>query len=168
MKKLFSAVFAFALLLSATSAFAQKFGHINTAELLQLMPEQKEAAERLETLSRDLRQTLEEIMVEYNKKAQDYELNQAKWAENVKVEKQKELQRIGQSYQEQNQAAEQDYADMYKKLLTPIEEKAQQAIKKVAKENGFTYVFHDAALSYFDAAESIDILPLVKKELGIK
>ncbi|MFC2096669.1 OmpH family outer membrane protein [Bacteroidota bacterium] len=48
-------------------------------------------------------------------------------------------------------------------------DKAQAAIEKVAKANGFTYVFDLGAggLLYF-SDQSIDILPLVKKELGIE
>ena len=47
--------------------------------------------------------------------------------------------------------------------------KAQNAIEAVAKANGFTYIFDISAggIVYF-SDNSIDVLPLVKKELGIE
>ncbi len=53
-------------------------------------------------------------------------------------------------------------------VMQPIIEKAQNAIKEVAKANGFTYVYDIASgvLLYF-SDDSEDILPLVKQKLGI-
>jgi outer membrane protein len=42
-----------------------------------------------------------------------------------------------------------------------------EAIKTVGKENGFTYI-HDQAALLYAADNSEDILPLVKKKLGIQ
>jgi len=52
--------------------------------------------------------------------------------------------------------------------MKPIVDKANAAISKVAKANGFVYVFDvsTGAVAYF-SDQSIDVLPLVKKELGI-
>ncbi len=49
-------------------------------------------------------------------------------------------------------------------------EKAQAAIAKVAKEQGLTAVFDLAvgALAYYDEAQMVNMLPLVKQSLGIK
>lgn len=47
--------------------------------------------------------------------------------------------------------------------------KATNAIKEVAKENGFTYIFDMSSGAILFASEtSEDILPLVKKKLGIQ
>ena len=42
----------------------------------------------------------------------------------------------------------------------------QNAIDKVAKANGYAYIFDTKILLYYDNGD--DITPLVKKELGIK
>ena len=54
--------------------------------------------------------------------------------------------------------------------MQPVLQKAEKAIKDVAKENGFTYIFDLARgpIIYFDETMSIDILPLVKAKLGIE
>ena len=48
-----------------------------------------------------------------------------------------------------------------------IMEKIQKAAQEVGKENGFTYIFTQNAL-LFAADNSEDVLPLVKKKLGIQ
>ncbi len=71
--------------------------------------------------------------------------------------------------QEFQATAQQDYQQKEAEIFQPIMDKAQAAIEKVAKANGFTYVFDLGAggVLYF-SEKSIDILPLVKKELGIE
>jgi len=64
-----------------------------------------------------------------------------------------------------------DFKDptFWKFYFQPIYEKANNAIQEVAKENKFTYVFDLAARSiiYF-SEDSENVLPLVKKKLGIE
>ena len=54
-------------------------------------------------------------------------------------------------------------------LMQPITEKAMNAIREVAKENGFTYIFDlNAGPILYTSENSQDILPLVKKKLGLQ
>ena len=53
-----------------------------------------------------------------------------------------------------------------KELLEPIYRKVMRAIKAVAKENGYTYVFNSEALLVMPPAD--DLLPLVAKKLNVK
>ena len=54
-------------------------------------------------------------------------------------------------------------------LFRPVMEKAQAAVVKVGKEQGLTAVFDlvAGALAYYNESEMINVLPLVKKSLGI-
>ena len=51
-------------------------------------------------------------------------------------------------------------------LMTPFQDKILQAIKDVAKENGYAYIFDTKNLLYSDGGD--DVSALVKKKLGIK
>jgi outer membrane protein len=51
-------------------------------------------------------------------------------------------------------------------LLAPIQKKALDAIQTVAKENGYAYVISKDQLLVSPPAD--DLLPLVKKKLGLK
>ena len=50
--------------------------------------------------------------------------------------------------------------------MAPIQKKAIEAIQTVAKENGYAYVISKDQLLVSPPAD--DILPLVKKKLGLK
>ena len=78
------------------------------------------------------------------------------------------MQDLGQRFQEYQAAAQKDIRDLQAKLMQPILEKAHNAIKKVGEDKGFVYVFDTSmGVLLYQSAKSTDILPLVKKELGI-
>jgi len=171
MSKLLKGIMIVALFVAATNVNAQnlKFGHINSQELLISMPERDSAESKLKRYAQDLQDQIETLGVEYNKKAQDYLQKKATYTDAIREMKEKELNELQQRAQEFEQTAQQDYQRMQGELMKPIMDKANEAIKKVAKANAFTYVFDLAtgAVVYF-SEQSVDILPLVKKELGIK
>ena len=154
-------------------AFSQaqnlKFGHINTNELISLMSDRDSAVVKLQAYQNELEETLEGMGTEYNNKVNEYQRKQNEWAPVVLETKQRELQELGQRIQQFQQNAQQEMAQMQQVLMTPVIEKAQDAITKIAKANSLVYVFDLSAgsLIYFDDSVSVDLLPLAKKELGI-
>ncbi len=168
-----SKLLAIALLVSiGSTAMAQqsyKFGHINASELMLLMPERDSAQVQLETARKDLEERLEALQVEFNNKLSVYQSSQAKWTAAVLEDKQAELQNLGQRIEEFQRKSQEDLQRMQQSLLRPIIEKANNAITKVGKDNGFIYIFDVSAgaVPYFDVAQSTDVLPLVKAELKI-
>jgi outer membrane protein len=146
-----------------------KFGHLNTNELISLMSERDSAVVKLQAYQNELEETLEGMGTEYNNKVNEYQRKQNEWAPVVLESKQRELQELGQRIQQFQANAQQDMAQMQQTLMTPVIEKAQNAITKVAKAHNLVYVFDLSvgALIYFDDSVSLDLLPLAKKELGI-
>ncbi|MDE7304497.1 MAG: OmpH family outer membrane protein [Alistipes sp.] len=169
MKKVIKLTLAVALTLSASSLFAQKFGRINTQEILLAMPETKEMNTNMQAYGKDLEDNLETIAVEFNQKLAEYQKNYASYSDAVRQLKEKELQELQNRRQEFEQIAQQDYQKKQQELLTPIIEKAKNAIDKVAKANGYMVVFDTAtgSLASFDEATLTDLAPLVRAELGI-
>lgn len=159
-----------ALFLCAASISAQnlKFGHINSQELLASMPERDSAEVKLKKYAKDLSDQIETLQVEFNKKYQDYLQKKATFTDAIREMREKELSDLQQRSQEFEQTAQQDYQKHQADLMKPIVDKANATISKVAKANGFVYVFDvsTGAVAYF-SDQSVDILPLVKKELGI-
>lgn len=146
-----------------------KFGHINGQELLSIMPDRDSAEVKLTAYGQDLSEQIEELHVEYNNKVQTYMQRRETLTDAIRDQREKELSDLQQRIQEFEQTAQQDYQRMQGELMRPLMEKADAAIKKVAKREGFIYVFDLSAGSvvYF-SENSVDILPLVKAELGIK
>jgi outer membrane protein len=80
--------------------------------------------------------------------------------------KQDELQAMYKRIQEFGQSAEIDLRDKQMELLEPFQEKLKEALKKVAKANGYNYIFDISTLLY--KSPNDDLTDKVKAELGIR
>ncbi len=162
---------AVVMICMSTQSFAQnfKFGHINTAEVIALMPERDSAYAKLEKYNKELEETFQAMQGELRKKYDEYNQKAKDWLPAVLEAKQKELNEIDQRLQQFSSNAQQEMNQMQQQLMNPVVQKAKEAIDKVSKSNGFTYIFDISAgaLVYINEAVSENILPLVKKELGI-
>lgn len=169
MKKVLGLTLLAVAMLGINTVSAQKFARVNVQEIVVAMPEFDEAQKNLETFGKDLQEQMEQIQVEFNNKLADFQKNQATMAASVKQMRQQELEQLQQRFAEFQQIAQQDFQKKEAELLEPVQKKAQEAINKVAKANGYLAVFNTAvpSLAYFDEAQLTDIAALVKKELGI-
>ena len=169
MKNLLKLTLIAVLSLTASQAFGQKFGYINTQELIIAMPETDSVNVKLESLSQEWSEQLELIQVEFNNKAQDYQKNVSTYTDAQKQAKEQELNDLNQRFQEFQNLAAQNMQQKQQELLAPIIEKAQNAIKKVGTDNGFTFVLDTATtpMLYWDETSVINLLPLVRAELGL-
>ncbi|MDR1983686.1 MAG: OmpH family outer membrane protein [Prevotellaceae bacterium] len=169
MKNLLKPVFviAFAMLVSGNIFAQQKFAHINRTELIQSMPEFKTSGEKLEAYGKELQSSFEEVQVEYNKRLDDFQKNQETWTDEKKEVKTQELISIQRRLEEQRTSIQESYGKKEEELFMPVLKKASDAINKVAKAGGYIYVFESSAVHYVDDTQSTNLLPAVKKELGI-
>ncbi|MDX2414428.1 MAG: OmpH family outer membrane protein [Bacteroidales bacterium] len=153
-----------------TVAQTFKFGHINSDELFMQMPERDSVIAELEKHKTELDNLAEIMQVEYNNKYNDYANTGESLTDLVRQTKEEELVGLQQKIQEFGQRAQQDLQNKQMELMQPVLAKAEKAIKDVAKAGSFTYIFDLARgpIIYFDETISIDILPLVKVDLGIE
>ncbi len=158
-----------AVALGANAQQAYKFGHINGQELLAMMPERDSAEAKYMAYVKDLEEQVELMQVEYNNKLQTYQQKAKTWSDAIREAKERELADLGQRVQEFQVTAREDVQKRQMELLKPVIDKATAAVKKVGKDNGFTYIYDvsNAALAYWSTEQSVDIIDLVKKELGI-
>lgn len=148
----------------------QKIGHINADQLLQMMPETKAAQAQLEQYSKQLEKDMREMEQELQSKYDTLVKNQAMMTNLTKETKRQELEQLQMRIQNYSEKAQSELQQKQVDLLTPIIERATAAVKKVAEENGFSYILDSsqskAVVVY--AQGGIDIMPLVKKELGLE
>jgi len=165
MKKLLVAA---AIILGTYSASAQsKIGYINSDELMGDMPEAAKADAELKQFQTDLGKQGQDLMNDLNTKDSLFVKDSTSFSPSIKEIKRNELIKLYQRVQGwQNEAQELYQAEAQKKIV-PIRNKALDAIKAVAKENGYDYVFDNAQGSLLIAPPGDDLLPLVKKKLGI-
>lgn len=145
-----------------------KFGHINSDELLQMMPGLDSVKTTLQKYQQDIQTELQNMQMEYETKVNDYLSKQEGMTELIKQNKAQEIQELEGRIQAFTQQANQDIAKKQEELLSPIIDKAKKAIEEVAKENGYTYILDSVAAGVvLYATPSEDIMPLVKKKLGL-
>ena len=109
------------------------------------------------------------MQVEFNKKFEEYNKNVGTYSNLIRATKESELQDLQVRMQSFQQTAEQDIAQNRMDLFKPVQDKAIKAVNDVAEENGFTYIFDiGTGAIIYSAENTIDILPLVKKKLGLK
>ena len=147
---------------------SNKYGHINSAELLGLMPERKAAAAKMDSITKDVEKQLQEMMTEYRAKQEKYTTEAPKLSELVKKDKEEELTSLGTRIQNFQQQAQQSLEQQEQALIEPIVNKAKKAIEQVAKENGYTYIFDTSAGSLLFWEESDNVLASVKKKLNLQ
>jgi outer membrane protein len=171
MKKMFKVLFlGIALFVMSGMAQAQvKIAHVNTAEILDAMPDKAKAEKDLEKYYGELQSQLETMAKEYQAKMQDYEANQATMSNLVKQSKEKEIIDIQNRIQQFQANAEGEFEKKRAELLSPILEKIQNAINSVGKEKGYTYVLDLATgAAVFVGDDAVDATKDVKGKLGIK
>jgi len=153
-----------------TTANAQKYGHLNSGNLIMSIPEAETAEKELETYRNQLLAGLEkkgealqndamQLQKEYDSGA----LSQVK-----AQEKQAALIKRGEDLRQEEVELGNKVAQKREELLKPILDKLDVALKEVGKENGYTMIFDTGifnALLYVEEAD--DVMPLVKAKLGL-
>lgn len=167
MKKVIIAASLF-LMFNFAKAQTLKLGHINSADLLQLMPEVKAADSTLQAYQKTLESENTSMLSEYKEKTDDYTNNSKNWTDAVKEVKEQEVQDLQNRIQTFQQSAQEKLSNKKEEIYTPILKRAEDAIKSVAKANGYTYVFDTSAGAVVYAEDGDDLLPLVKKQLNLK
>lgn len=166
MKKLFIAL----MMALPLGMFAQdlKIGYINKQDLVALMPEYNQALKQLEDMQLTYVNEGKKLSEEFQKKYQEYQEQEATLDETIKQYKQSELMRLQESIEAFQKSAQETLQKKNQELMEPIITKMDKAIEEVGKANSFTYIIDNTSgvLAYKSAA-AIDVLPLVKKQLGL-
>ena len=152
---------------TSLSAQTQKIGHVNTQEILAMMPEVKTADGDLQKYQSQLEGQLKSMGAEYQAKVQDYQGQEALMADAVKKTKAKEITDLQERIQDFEQTAQESIQKKKEELYSPILRKTEDAVKEVAKENAYSYVLDTASGIVLFSTEATDISSLVKKKLGI-
>lgn len=172
MKNLLKLLLSLIIIVSCSTLNAQqkklKLGHIDSGELLALMPGKDSSQVKLQEYATSLGQQLKTMQAEIETKEQDYRENEKVWSDLIRSTKYKELIDLSNRIEAFQTSAQEDLQKKEQELLQPIIDKAKKAIEQVAEENGYTYILDTGygMVLYFEPSD--DILPLVKKKLNIK
>ena len=152
-----------------TTANAQaKFGHVNTQEIMQALPDVTKAQNELKALAEQYDADLKSMNDELQKKAEAFDKEQATLPENIKQRRQQELQDMYQKIQQSYQDNQQALAKAQQEKMQPIQQKVMDAIAAVGKEGGYVYIMEMGSQLYISTTLSTDVTAQVKAKLGLK
>ena len=130
------------------------------------MPEADKADKELKEYQSSLTQQGQDLMADLTAKDSAFVKDSVKLSNSMKEIKRNELISLYQKVQSWNQQAQDMYQAKAQQLVAPIHEKALETVKAVAKESGYVYVMEASAVIVGPPGD--DLLPLVKRKLGIK
>lgn len=162
-------VILLALLLAPLSLLAQKFGHFNTEDIINMMPEYTAAQNEIKALQQQYEADLKRMQDELQKKSEEYQKEEAKLLDNVKQRRQAELEdlykRIQQSFQDNQQSLQKMSADK----MQAITQKVLAVIKEVGQAGNYVYIMDiSAGIPYVSTTLSTDVTADIKKKLNLK
>ena len=158
------------LLIAPMSVFAQKFGHIKSADVLTVMPEFTKAQTDIQAMQKQYEDEMKRATDELTKKYTEYQQEQANLPKNIQERRQKELQELQEKGMQFQQDAQQQLQKSYADMMEPIYKKIEDAIKAVGQEGGYTYIqyLNRTEIPYVNEAQSTDVTAAVKAKVGIK
>lgn len=166
LKKIALLVIVFALPLGA---MAQKFAHMNSQEVILLMPEYTKAQADLEAMYKEYSEEMQRTQTEFQKKLQEFQQQADSLPKNIAERRQKELQDMAERQEQFQQEAQQSIQKAQQEAMVPIYTKLDEAIQAVGKTEGVVYIFDLARTPIpFVGATSVDVTAKVKSQLGIK
>lgn len=166
MKNLKTLLFAAVLFIGATgfTSAQGKIAHINKQELIKAMPEYAVAQAEIEKLSKTYEAEIQGSYKELDAKYKQYNAEAETKTEEENIARMQEVEGMKQSLGQYQQQAQKQLQEKEFNLLKPIVEKADNAIKAVAKAQGFEYVVDEAMLI---VADGKNLMADVKKQLGM-
>jgi outer membrane protein len=170
MKNTIKILLAVAAVFCTSALYGQQMGVLNTQELIEIMPETIQAQAELEAAAQQFSETLETIRVEFNTKMADYQRDQGTLTDAMRQMRERELSDISARHEEFQQIAQRDMEVIQRQLMEPIFNKIDEIVGKVARDNGIAMVF-DTSMGvtlFVDETKVTNLLPLVKRELGIQ
>ena len=157
------------LMCAPIAAFAQKFGHVNAQEIIQVMPDYTKAKNEIDALQKQYEDDLKSMQDELTKKSQAYEKEQATLPDNIKQRREQELQEMYQKIQQSYQDNQQALAKASQEKMQAITTKVIDAIKQVEQAGGYVYIMDVAGgVPYISTTLSTDVTADVKAKLGLK
>ncbi len=168
-KSILLAITASVFTVVGTFAQGKKIGHADLMAIVAIMPEKAKADTAYANYSKELESEYYSMEKELRDLYADYEANKANRSEGMNKIKEEKIRSKQEEIQTFTQVTiQQELQEKQYKLMTPIIETVEKAIKDVAKEKGYNYVFdrsEGGPLLVWDDADALDTD--VKKKLGL-
>lgn len=165
MKKTFLLLIAICFF-SLYTVEAQRYGHVNSPEILKAMPGVDSIQIKLLAFQSELEDEYESMLNEFQAKKEKFDKDAGTMSSAIRQIREKELVDLQTRIQQFQYDVQENIEEKQYELIKPFQERLQKAVNDVATEHHFNYIFDVQTLLYYDGGE--DVTPLVKQKLGIK
>lgn len=165
MKKLLIVI----MLLAPMSLLAQKFGYVNSADIVQVMPEFTKAQKKLQDLEKMYTDDFNALRTELEKKGTEFEkLQKDSVPENILKRRYEELLQMEQRLQQYGQEVQQNLAKAEQEEMIAIQSKLRDALDAIGREGGYVCIFDlSSGMPYISKTLCEDVTTKVRTKLGI-
>jgi len=161
-------IFTAALAMFMSAAFAQKFAHVDTEYILGKIPAYQQAQTKLDNYSKQWQQEvetkfneLEEMYKKYQSEADILPEATKTKRENEIIAKEKEAKELQRKYF----GSDGELSKKRQELIKPIQDNVYNALKSVATEAGYDYIFDKVTGDIIYASEKYDESDVVLKKI---
>lgn len=158
-------------ILGITFVNAQSYAFIDSDYILKNVPEYVSAKEKLDKLSEKWTKEIEDRYAAIKTKKSNFEREEVLLPSEEKAKRKTEIEKLEKEaidLQSQHFGTNGDYFQKRQELVKPIQDRVYTAMKKVAKRDGYAFVFDKANQSNLLYAEKeYDISESVLEEMGI-
>jgi len=145
-----------------------KYGYINADKILTEMPEIEMANKELEGYVKEINDYINSKNEEYKKKLADFQQNEKTFSELIKKDRQDELNKLAENIKQFQIEAQSNINKKKQDLYQSAIAKLKDAIRAVAKENGYRFVIDNSNGQLLYSEEEDNVENLVRIKLGIK
>ena len=139
---LYAALF---VITAAMPASAQmKIGYLSSEAVMQQLPEAQDAQKQLDGITADWQAELTKMQTDLQHKFEDYDKKKLIMSDKRRSEVEKELQDLDRKMVDYRTSKFGTSGELFQKqneLMKPIQDKVFKAVKDVADEGGYDYVF---------------------------
>ena len=167
--KVYSILFSLYLILGVFHLQAQKYGYINSSQIIMMHPDIKAADQKLTNFQNELIAKGEKMAesLEKNYNAYVTEANSGTLSKLQMQEKETALAQEQEAIRQYEIEIQQKILAKREELYQPILDKIQTAVEAVGKEGGYMMIFDTSSGGILHAEKSNDLFEKVKSRLNL-
>lgn len=172
MKKLSLLLFLFIFSLTGLTNGQLKIGYVDSDSIMDKFPDAQDARQKLDALIQDWQTELTKLENNWKTKYDDYEKRKLIMTDQTRTEIESELVKLEQQiadYREKKFGTNGELFQKQDEIMKPVQNKIFTAIKDVAKDEDFDFIFDrsgDVMLLF--AKDEYDVTALVLNKLKLK
>jgi len=162
-------IFTLALtMIFGAASFAQKFAHVDTEYILGKIPAYQQAQTKLDNYSKQWQQEVEAKFTELDEMYKKYQAEADILPEATKTKRENEIiakEKEAKELQKKYFGNDGELAKKRQELIKPIQDNVYNALKSVATEAGYDYIFDKVTGDIIYASEKYDESDVVLKKI---